>query len=882
MLRAKQISQISQCARSFYLSGPIYGTADGAPISSSEDEKHASRSQSRSSDVLLKQQKSHVFSSPVTSTGNTGSSSIRNAFGSTIQLASKASSFPSAASQVFTPISSLGSDVNAVNEKVKLSRNVVAVSNNDLPLPSKARDDHVDEAGPAGNPITSKMVSCNAPVAVKQALPNTKGCKSDSKLPTTPLESFYEKPRGRAKYTKVQANSSTNTECGPSSVSAVHTDPATVPEKSSTMRAKQNSHSTAMKMKKSQSKFPNSNFVAESERFYPDGLFSVAKSAGRFSEENVAVVAPNNHEYAHKFSQPSKSSRFQPVVLPSAKHPINSLHTTEHYYRVLQQQKWGPMAEVCLNNLEHKLDAFQANQVLKLLSDHSVALGFFKWLKRQPGFKHDEYTYTTMIGILGKARQFNAMRELLREMIRDGCLPTVVTYNRMIHAYGRANFIGEAVRVFHEMQELGFEPDLVTYCTLIDIHAKAGFLDVALNLYQRMQAVGLSPDTFTYSVMVNCLGKGGQLAAAQKMYLEMIENGCVPNLVTYNIMIALQAKARNYPSAVKLYRDMQVAGFRPDQVTYNIVMEALGHCGHIEEAEVVFNEMRKDCVPDEPVYCLMVDLWGKAGDIERACAWYFAMIEEGLKPNVPTCNSLLSAYLRAHRFTEARGVLLDMLCIGLVPSLQTYTLLLSCCTESNSEMALCGELMAITGHPAHSFLSSLPNAEPSGQNVRNHTSHFFDLMHSEDRESKRGLVDAVVDFLHKSGLKEEAGFVWEVAAQRNVYPESLREKSKSHWLINLHVMSEGTAVTALSRTLAWFQRRILEAGVKPWRIDIITGWGRRSRVTGSSLVRQAVEELLYLFQFPFSANSNNGCFVGCGEPLNQWLLNSYVERMHLL
>lgn len=157
------------------------------------------------------------------------------------------------------------------------------------------------------------------------------------------------------------------------------------------------------------------------------------------------------------------------------------------------------------------------------------------------------------------------------------------------------------------------------------------------------------------------------------------------------------------------------------------------------------------------------------------------------------------------------------------------------------------------------------------------------MMHSEDRESKRGLMDAVIDFFHKSGLKDIAGSVWEVAAQKNVYPDAVREKSSCYWLINLHVMSNGTAVTALSRTLAWFRRQMLASGIGPQRIDIITGWGRRSRVTGSSLVRQTVQELLNVFRFPFfTENGNYGCFVAYGEPLNRWLLQSYVERMHLL
>ncbi|KAG0500728.1 hypothetical protein HPP92_000800 [Vanilla planifolia] len=864
MLRAKQITNLSQCARSFYLSGPRCSTPDGAPCTSSEDENHTIKSQCRSSEVIHKQHKPRVLSASV---ANTGTSNLRNTIGSTIQLSSKASS-SSSSCQIHHPTSSLGSDVNTVNEKANPTRSTNLVSDKD----------YFVSAG-------ENLVNYDGTKAVKHDVTNSHTSTVESRQPAAISKSTYEKPRSRGKCSKDQTNSSANAAWRSDSASGVHNDTIAGGEKSNTLRARQGYNSANAKVRKTQSKLSNTHgkqIDMRREMFHADGFFRVAKSTGRTANENGIFGAAESLVSAHKFLEPVKSSRFLPMVLQSAKHPMNPLLAIEQYYHTLQQQKWGPFAEACLDNLDHKLDAFQANQVLKLLRNHSVALGFFDWLKRQPGFKHDDYTYTTMIGILGQARQFDAMKELLREMISDGCLPTVVTYNRIIHAYGRANFIGEAVKVFNEMQEFGYEPDLVTYCTLIDIHAKAGFLDVALGLYHKMQSVGLSPDTFTYSVMVNCLGKGGQLAAAQKMYLEMIKNGCVPNLVTYNIMIALQSKARNYASAIKLYRDMQVAGYRPDRVTYNIVMEALGHCGYIEEAEAVFTEMKRDCVPDEPVYGLLIDLWGKAGNVERAHSWYCAMIDVGLKPNTPTCNSLLSGYLRARRFSEAREVLVNMIWMGLVPSLQTYTILLSCCTESKTQMFLCCELMAITGHPAHSFLSSLPNAEPSGQNVTEHTNRFFDLMHSEDRESKRGLVDAVVDFLYKTGLKEEAGFVWEVAAQRNIYPDSVKEKSRSHWLINLHVMSDGTAVTALSRTLAWFQQRIIDSGLRPGRIDIITGWGRRSRITGSSMVRFAVEELLQLFQFPFTANTNSGCFVGCGEPLNQWLLNSYVQRMHLL
>jgi len=559
----------------------------------------------------------------------------------------------------------------------------------------------------------------------------------------------------------------------------------------------------------------------------------------------------------------------------------------EQVTNMLRQMNWGPATEMALaNNLNLKWDAYQVNQILKLQQDPGLALNFFYWTKRQTGFKHDGHSYTTMIGILGRARQFGAVKNLLVEMRKDGCEPNVVTYNRLIHCYGRANYIRDAVNIFFEMQEAGCKPDRVTYCTLIDIHAKAGFLDAAMDMYDKMQKTGLLPDTFTYGVIINCLGKAGNLSSAYKIFREMIDHGCIPNLVTYNTIIDLHAKARKYSTALKLYRDMQNAGFYPDKVTYSIVMEVLGHCGRIEEAEAVFSEMQQgDWIPDEPVYGLLVDMWGKAGNVHKASEWYCKMLNSGIRPNVPTCNSLLSAFLRVRMFSDAQKVLQTMLQLNLYPSLQTYTLLLSCYTESycQQDRDLYYSLMASTRHPAHSFLLALPTAEPGGQNVRDHAAGFFDMMHSEDQESKRGLVDAVINFLHKSDLKEEAGFVWEVALQKNLYPYAVTQKAPLYWLINLHVMSIGTALIALSRTLAWFREHLLISGLGPGRIDIITGWGRRSRVMGSSLVKQSIEHLLDLFKSPFRVeDGNTGCLVGSGNPLTIWLHQPYVARMHLL
>ncbi|XP_014498102.1 pentatricopeptide repeat-containing protein At1g18900 [Vigna radiata var. radiata] len=878
MLRAKQISTLSSNARSFFLGGSRCNAADGNSCTCPEDETCVSRRQQRkTSEDLLVQKPSSLVSKTTSQVVGTlvsgslasGSASLKTGDVGQSGCVQQIRSTSYAPSRPDTVGYACG--VDGVQDHVTHSSSLNA--------------DQFYRAGIAAVNFISDVVNYKFPLSDGMGILNyPKNYMVDPARALPSIRSSNVQQIRKESFSGVHSKPPVSTHPGPSKHANNHHGAKGKGDKSNVAKGFKPVASPGTDKSGAAPSIPVNSHdrraLPQRTRTRPNRF--VTNFGSNMPNSNPQIAGP----FKESFSKYTRNVNMPAGIAPSNRHFTNSGHVVDMVKDILRQLKWGPATEKALYNLNFSIDAYQANQILKQLQDHSVALSFFYWLKRQPGFWHDGHSYTTMVGILGRAREFGAINKLLEQMVEDGCQPNVVTYNRLIHSYGRANYLREALNVFNQMQEMGCEPDRVTYCTLIDIHAKAGFLDVAMSMYEKMQEVGLSPDTFTYSVMINCLGKSGNLSAAHRLFCEMVDQGCVPNIVTYNILIALQAKARNYQIALKLYRDMQNAGFKPDKVTYSIVMEVLGHCGYLEEAEAVFFEMKQNnWVPDEPVYGLLIDLWGKAGNVEKAWEWYQAMLRAGLLPNVPTCNSLLSAFLRVHRLPDAYNLLQNMVGLGLNPSLQTYTLLLSCCTDAQSsyDMCFCRELMAVTGHPAHAFLQSMPAAGPDGQNVRDHVSRFLDLMHSEDREGKRGLVDAVVDFLHKSGLKEEAGSVWEVAAQKNVYPDAVKEKSSCYWLINLHVMSDGTAVTALSRTLAWFRRQMLTSGVGPNRIDIITGWGRRSRVTGSSLVRQTVHELLHLFSFPFfTENGNSGCFVGCGEPLSQWLHHSYVERMHLL
>ncbi|KAL3687887.1 hypothetical protein R1sor_014196 [Riccia sorocarpa] len=552
----------------------------------------------------------------------------------------------------------------------------------------------------------------------------------------------------------------------------------------------------------------------------------------------------------------------------------------EQVSSILRRLGWTSETVTALAEYHSKLGAYHINEVLKHQREPLLAWEFFNWAKTQRGYKHDVRTYTTMIGILGRVGDFDTCSMLLENMRKEGCEPSVVTFNRLIHSYGRANNLNEALRIFQHMQDVGCQPDRVTYCTLIDLHSKSGLHVIAMEICEEMWRAGFQPDTFSYTLIIHCLGKAGNLSAANKLFSQMIDRGCPPNLVTYNIMIDMHAKAGKHHMALKLYNDMQDAGHRPDKVTYNVIMEVLGHSGNPDEAEEVFYEMvREGWTGDSLTFGLLVNMWGLAGNVEKAREWYTKMLDTGLMPNAPTSTSLLGAYLRARQYEGAMHVLQSLSKWGLTPTLPTYTLLLDSCTtcDRREDIDSVLHLMRSTGHPAHFFLCQVVDANVYQSKA--HIQHFFRSLRLEDQETKRGFADALIEFLCRSEHKAKAGHVWEVAVENNLYPLAISQKEPNNWILDLHVMSKGTAVVALCRTLANLRERMLSTGVVPDKIEIVTGWGKHSRVSGLSLVKNAVQNMLGALGSPFYIDSANaGCFVGAGQPLSDWLHQSDMDH----
>lgn len=116
-----------------------------------------------------------------------------------------------------------------------------------------------------------------------------------------------------------------------------------------------------------------------------------------------------------------------------------------------------------LGGYKGAITPYHTCEILKYQNDASVAMAFFNWASEQKNFAPDVYVYTTLLGIMGRARDTAAVGRVLEDMRERGCVPTVVTYNRLLHAYARANMHKEAYEALGKMEESGVVPDSVTY-----------------------------------------------------------------------------------------------------------------------------------------------------------------------------------------------------------------------------------------------------------------------------------------------------------------------------------------------------------------------------------------------------------------------------------
>ncbi|XP_021718517.1 pentatricopeptide repeat-containing protein At2g01390 isoform X2 [Chenopodium quinoa] len=200
-------------------------------------------------------------------------------------------------------------------------------------------------------------------------------------------------------------------------------------------------------------------------------------------------------------------------------------------------------AQEQLQGLRIKWDSFTVNQVLKSHPPMEKAWLFFNWISKQKGFKHDKFTYTTMLDIFGEARRISSMMYVFQLMQEKGIKIDAITYTSMLHWLSNSGDFDGAVKVWKDMKAEYCHPTVVSYTAYMKVLFDNNRAEEATDIYKEMLLSGLKPTCHTYTILMQHLIHSGKCKSALEVFRKMQETGVQPDKATCNILVEQCSKA---------------------------------------------------------------------------------------------------------------------------------------------------------------------------------------------------------------------------------------------------------------------------------------------------------------------------------------------------
>eukprot|EP01018_Ginkgo_biloba_P006545 Gb_36347 [translate_table: standard] len=266
---------------------------------------------------------------------------------------------------------------------------------------------------------------------------------------------------------------------------------------------------------------------------------------------------------------------------------------------LLHNKPWKPSTVTVLERLE--LDTFVVSQVLRstrLSAD--TALSFFRWLKAQPDFCHNQHTHHAIIKIVSDAGRVQEMQTMVNDINNAGKYKKVsVSFMDLLRWYARAKNLEGVSKTWDEMKQMYAnsyarrKPNAEAYNILIDMFAARNNYSEVAKLFTEMMQEGVLPNARTYTVLIKHLVKIGKLNEALEIFKKLPLLRVKHTTKQYVILADAFSRMNDVDIVRLLIKEMQKDGILPSRALFSAV-EVLRKEGLHEEAEEIASELLPD------------------------------------------------------------------------------------------------------------------------------------------------------------------------------------------------------------------------------------------------------------------------------------------------
>eukprot|EP01018_Ginkgo_biloba_P001388 Gb_28701 [translate_table: standard] len=338
----------------------------------------------------------------------------------------------------------------------------------------------------------------------------------------------------------------------------------------------------------------------------------------------------------------------------------------------LQKLKGKAAVEAALAQTGMTLTRETIDRVVSTASLGGQALlTFFRWAGKQPNCQHDLNSYHNILNALGRRKYFDHVEELLRQMSKEGPLPTAKTLAIVITRYARAHQVNKAVQTFARMEDFGLHPDTTAFNMLLHSLCQENHTRSAHCLFNMMKEK-VSPDNITYSILMG--GWAGRIEEAAKLLDGMAEKGCPPTTINYNTMISNLCLRGNLDGGLQYYDEMLAKGCTPNLTTYSLLIRYFLKARRVADGLEMFDHMAEiGHVPEVGTVNSFIEPLCKFGPPHAALQFYRKMKQTGCKPNLKTYKLLLMRLGRFGHWDKMSKLWNEMQTSGWTSDLEVYT-----------------------------------------------------------------------------------------------------------------------------------------------------------------------------------------------------------------
>lgn len=215
-------------------------------------------------------------------------------------------------------------------------------------------------------------------------------------------------------------------------------------------------------------------------------------------------------------------------------------------------------------------------------------------------------------------------------------------------------------------------------------------------------------------MLITAYGKLGDFTKAERVLNYMIKNGYPPHVVSYTALMEAYGKGGQYNQAEAIFRRMQSSAPEPSAVTYQIILKTFVEGDKFNEAAEIFETLLDEKIsplkPDQKMFHMMIYMYKKSGDYDKARKLFAMMNERGIQQNTVTYNSLMSFETN---YKEVANIYDQMQRASIRPDVVSYALLINAYGKARREeeaLAVFEEMLDAGVRPTHKAYNILLDA----------------------------------------------------------------------------------------------------------------------------------------------------------------------------